>query len=225
MYFLYFIIGSCFGSFLSLAAYRLPAGGSIWGPASHCDHCQQPLRWYELIPIFSILWQRFRCRSCQATLSPVMLLAELLGGLLIAYGFSGGRLSWLELVWLLWGLALALTDIFYYLVEPRILFGGTGLLWLWQLSQRGSFHTFSLLYCLVICLLFSLFFRGKSGFGDFLLLFSWGPWLPLVELLLLLIVACTAGILVFLTFRRYWQNRPLPFVPFLTFGLLVVFLL
>ena len=37
-------------------------------PPSHCDRCQVPLRWMELLPIISFLALRGRCHSCQVSI-------------------------------------------------------------------------------------------------------------------------------------------------------------
>lgn len=85
-----FLIGACFGSFLCLVAERLPVGRSLWWPPSHCQGCHQPLQLYELIPVVSILLQRFRCRKCQQPVAKSYLLAELVMGGLTASCFSAG---------------------------------------------------------------------------------------------------------------------------------------
>lgn len=90
---LYFIIGCCIGSFLCLTAQRIPLGHSIIYPRSHCVKCCRSLSWYELIPILSIIVQRFRCRYCRCRLPFYYLLAEVLcGGLFVwFFTFSSAR--------------------------------------------------------------------------------------------------------------------------------------
>lgn len=223
MFFLYFIIGSCFGSFLALVALRLPQGASILRPPSHCDHCFQRLRWFELIPIISLLCLQFRCRHCQQQISKISLLAELCCGFLLAFSLTGDQFTILETLWLFWAFTLALTDINYYLIEPRILLGGTAILWSSQLYQGAPLQLGSLIYCVFLCLILLAVLQGKFGLGDVLLLFSWAPWIPLLELCLLLILASTTGLLAFLILKRRFQPDRLPFVPFLAFGLLIIF--
>ena len=119
-----FLIGACFGSFLCLVAERLPVGRSLWWPPSHCQGCHQPLQLYELIPVVSILLQRFRCRKCQQPVAKSYLLAELVMGGLTASCFSAGLtidaliLWW----WLTSAFTLSLIDYWYLVVEPKILY-------------------------------------------------------------------------------------------------------
>ena len=62
---LLFYFGCCLGSFLMVVATRLPIGEDFLVSRSHCHHCQKTLRFYELIPLFSILFMKFRCSACQ----------------------------------------------------------------------------------------------------------------------------------------------------------------
>ncbi len=60
------VLGMVIGSFLNVLIDRLPAGGSILYPASHCPSCQRRLSPGDLVPVFSFVWLRGRCRYCQA---------------------------------------------------------------------------------------------------------------------------------------------------------------
>jgi len=60
------LFGSAIGSFLNVCIDRLPTGRSLLYPPSHCETCQHPLSPKDLIPVFSYLWLRRRCRYCHA---------------------------------------------------------------------------------------------------------------------------------------------------------------
>ncbi|HET9785105.1 MAG TPA: A24 family peptidase, partial [Terriglobales bacterium] len=60
------VFGLVTGSFLALAAARLPAGESVLAPASHCPHCGRPLHFWENLPLLPWLLLRGRCRTCRA---------------------------------------------------------------------------------------------------------------------------------------------------------------
>jgi leader peptidase (prepilin peptidase) / N-methyltransferase len=76
------LVGLCIGSFLNVCIYRLPAGGSIVSPPSHCMACSAPIAWYDNIPVLSYFLLRGRCRKCGATYSARYMLVELATGLL-----------------------------------------------------------------------------------------------------------------------------------------------
>ncbi len=67
-----FAIGLAIGSFLNVLSLRYSGDSNIFLGAngrSHCVHCRTQLRWFELIPVFSFMVQRGRCRSCHRALS------------------------------------------------------------------------------------------------------------------------------------------------------------
>lgn len=71
------VLGLTFGSFLNVCVVRLPAHQSIVTPASHCRHCNAPIRPRDNVPVISWLWLRGRCRACQARISLQYPLVEL----------------------------------------------------------------------------------------------------------------------------------------------------
>ncbi|MEE8583199.1 MAG: prepilin peptidase [Dehalococcoidales bacterium] len=82
---LFSLLGTAVGSFLNVVADRLPAGRSIVGPASGCDACHKRLAALDMIPVFSYLWLRGRCRYCHSQLPRRILWVELGTGALFAY--------------------------------------------------------------------------------------------------------------------------------------------
>jgi leader peptidase (prepilin peptidase) / N-methyltransferase len=79
------VLGLTFGSFMTVAIYRVPAGESLVRPRSRCTRCGAPIRTADNIPVVSWLMLRGRCRACGARISPVYPLTELAcGGLFVA---------------------------------------------------------------------------------------------------------------------------------------------
>ncbi len=87
------LLGTAIGSFLNVCIDRLPAGRSLVYPPSQCDDCQHRLSPKDLIPVFSYLWLRGRCRYCQAPIPRRILWVELLGGVLFFIAFRRFGLS------------------------------------------------------------------------------------------------------------------------------------
>jgi leader peptidase (prepilin peptidase)/N-methyltransferase len=84
-----FITALCWGSFLNVIAYRLACDEHFFTARSYCPQCRTTLAWYDLIPIFSWLLLRGKCRSCRASISFVYPLIELCTALsitLYSYG-------------------------------------------------------------------------------------------------------------------------------------------
>ncbi|MDQ8626527.1 prepilin peptidase [Enterococcus sp. FR143] len=218
-----FLIGACFGSFLCLVAERLPVGRSLWWPPSHCQGCHQPLQLYELIPVVSILLQRFRCRKCQQPVAKSYLLAELVMGGLTASCFSAGLtidaliLWW----WLTSAFTLSLIDYWYLVVEPKILYPSFLVLCLLKVTGQHSFYLLTGLFCFCFFRAVLHYFPEAMGRGDLLLLGLWGCFLQIPQLLMLLFFASSYGLIYGYSckFLGYPVEQTLPFVPFLSLGL------
>ena len=65
-----FILGLFVGSFYNVVALRLSKNESIVFPGSHCVNCDHKLSWYELIPVFSYIGLRGKCKKCKISYLP-----------------------------------------------------------------------------------------------------------------------------------------------------------
>jgi prepilin signal peptidase PulO-like enzyme (type II secretory pathway) len=70
------VFGGVLGSFAGVLAYRLPRGLSIVAPRSHCLSCNATLGIPDLVPIFSWLVLRGRCRHCGEKIGAASFLIE-----------------------------------------------------------------------------------------------------------------------------------------------------
>jgi len=82
---LVFMLGASVGSFINVAASRLPLEKSLLWPGSRCGNCCQRIRWYDNLPLVSYLWLRGKCRTCGTRFSARYFLVELA----TALGFAG----------------------------------------------------------------------------------------------------------------------------------------
>lgn len=76
--------GLLVGSFLNVVAWRLPRGGSLVAPGSHCPRCEAPVRPYDNVPVVSWLLLRGRCRDCRVAIPWRYPLVEAVTALLAA---------------------------------------------------------------------------------------------------------------------------------------------
>ena len=77
------LLGLFVGSFLNVCIDRLPRGQSIIiNPPSHCSTCNRKLSILDLVPLFSYLWLRGRCRYCQAPIPLRLTIVEGITGFL-----------------------------------------------------------------------------------------------------------------------------------------------
>src|SRR3989344_6482284 len=61
-------LGAILGSFINALVYRFNTGRGMGG-RSHCMHCGHTLSAVDLVPVFSFLFLRGRCRYCGVKLS------------------------------------------------------------------------------------------------------------------------------------------------------------
>lgn len=84
---LIFIFGIVFGSFYNVVIYRIPNNKSIIAPPSACGTCNTQLKPLDLIPIFSYIYLKGRCRYCGAKVSLQYPVIEFLTGVLFVLSF------------------------------------------------------------------------------------------------------------------------------------------
>ncbi|MBI5529876.1 MAG: prepilin peptidase [Candidatus Doudnabacteria bacterium] len=82
-----FIFGSAIGSFLNVLTLRLPEEESLGG-RSHCPSCKHILSSSDLVPLFSFLWLRGKCRYCKTKISARYFMVELATALLFAWVYA-----------------------------------------------------------------------------------------------------------------------------------------
>ena len=248
------LLGLLVGSFLNVLIYRLPVmmerewtaqcsdllhpeaptptepkRFDLAWPPSHCPQCRHRISALENIPVLSYLWQRGRCRSCKAAISPRYPVIESVSALLAALVVYSFGFSWLTLAVLLlsWGLlALTMIDFDHQLLPDSLTLP---LLWLGLIVN--SFGLLVPLHdavwgavagYLVLWSIYWLFrlLTGKEGmgYGDFKLLAALGAWmgwqaLPQIILLSSLVGAVVGLSLILLRGRD--RNIPIPFGPYL----------
>lgn len=75
-----FVIGTLFGSFFSLATYRLPRHQDIIATRSYCTSCKHRLGFFDLIPVLSYLFRGGKCKYCGEKISIRYFLLEVCNG-------------------------------------------------------------------------------------------------------------------------------------------------
>ena len=80
-----FIMGSVFGSFFTLAVYRLPRKENITYVRSHCTSCDHKLDFWDLIPIWSYIFLGGKCRYCKEKIRARYILLEIFSGLVFLF--------------------------------------------------------------------------------------------------------------------------------------------
>lgn len=208
------VLGAVLGSFFDCLAWRRAHGESIWQGRSHCGSCGHVLGVRDLIPVFSYLFARGRCRYCRAKIPADALSAELAG--MTAFGLLTWKTGlvpelamWLILAALL--LLLSLIDLHERLLPDKLLAAAAAnrlifLLISGNVADQLAPMLIGALSVSVPMLLIALIMdrilgRESIGGGDIKLLFVLGLYLNWMQMLLLLFVACILGIAAVLATR------------------------
>jgi leader peptidase (prepilin peptidase)/N-methyltransferase len=94
-YIFVFVFGTIIGSFLNVLILRYNTGVSPFKGRSFCFSCGKKLGFFELIPLFSFIWQKGKCTACQSRISWQYPIVEALTGALFLavavkfFGLSG----------------------------------------------------------------------------------------------------------------------------------------
>lgn len=120
-----FVLGAAIGSFLNVCIYRIPLPDvSIHSPRrSFCPDCNEPIDFYDNIPVLSYLFLRGRCRSCKAKIPVIYPLVELATGalfLLMFYHFGLTLELLLALAFIAVLLPISVIDVRHYII-PNVL--------------------------------------------------------------------------------------------------------
>ena len=108
IYLIILLIGLVFGSFLNVLIHRLPLSISLVNPVgSACPHCNNGIKWYENIPVFSYLALKGRCSNCSESISIIYPIVEIITAIVTLTIYSIFLLNW-ELI--------AIIALFYTLI-------------------------------------------------------------------------------------------------------------
>ncbi len=93
LYIIIFIIGTLFGSFFTLAVYRIPLKQDITHKRSYCPNCNHKLGFFDMLPIVSYIFLRGKCRYCGQKIRPRYLILEVLSGIVFVLFAMSIKLS------------------------------------------------------------------------------------------------------------------------------------
>lgn len=230
---LFFIYGLVFGSFYNVVGLRVPNGESIVHPPSHCPKCSRRLTVLDLVPVFSYIFLRGKCRGCGSKISFVYPLMELITGVLFAFAFW--HFGWslelgVALVFYSLLVVLTVSDLAYMLIPDKfLLFFGIPLIVLrifepldpWWDSYLGAAVGFTLL------LLIAIVSRGGMGGGDIKLFLVIGIVLGTIQSLVVLGLASVIGLIfgiISLRLAKKGRKTPIPFGPSIAIAAVIVHL-
>jgi len=238
---IFVLLGMIIASFLNVCADRLPAGQSLAYPPSHCPACSRRLAAKDLVPIFSYLWLRGRCRYCRATIPRRVLWVEVSTAVLFGLAYWQYGLS-IELPIALFYISLFMVilviDLEHGLILNRIVYPALAVALLLSIfftifltqvaivpnigrAAIGGGIGFVVFFLIVIVS------RGGMGFGDVklaaLIGLATGFSLVIVALIMGMILGGLVAVIL-LGFKIKKRKEAMPFGPFLAVAAIVTLL-
>lgn len=237
---LLFVLGLVMGSFYNVVIFRVPEGKSIVKPRSACGSCGTVLKTWDLIPVFSFLFLKGKCRYCKAKISAQYPLVELLTGFLFVVLYLKFGLT-VELFFSAF-LMSVLLNVFFIDLKHQIIPNGlvlTGLIggiaffvlrfWYkdaildgaaWYSPLLGMLVTSGFLF--LVALLGKVIYKGDAmGMGDVKIFMPIGLFLGfklgIIALFFSVLIGGLTGLFLILTKLKDRKSQ-IPFGPFIVAG-------
>ena len=239
-----FLLGAIVGSFLNVCIVRIPKGGSVVHPPSHCPGCKTAIRFYDNIPLLSYIALLGRCRACGEHISPRYFIVELLMAslaVILYYQFSFSLAFLVSFVFVAALIVISFIDLDVRIVPDVISLPGiiAGLLFS-VVARYGINDPFELIpsplnaligvlvgggFLLALAWVYEAFtgVEGMGG-GDIKLLAMIGAFLGWTSIPFTLLFASLTGSVIgigFMIAKGVGRRFALPFAPFLCLGALL----
>lgn len=223
-----FLYGIIIGSFLNVCIYRIPKKENIVTIRSHCMSCGYQLKWYDLIPLFSWLALRGKCRKCKAQISIQYPVIEAANGVLYLTVFLCCGLSVEALLYCLMAsalLALSVIDFrtFEIPVGFNVFIAVLGLVRV--LTDLPNWKEYAIGFFVVSVPLYIIYIITKGrgiGGGDIKLMAASGLVLGWKSNVLAFLIGCIIGSVVHvLRMRLTKAERVLAMGPYLSIGIYI----
>ncbi|MDB5204679.1 MAG: prepilin peptidase leader peptidase (prepilin peptidase) / N-methyltransferase [Candidatus Taylorbacteria bacterium] len=247
-----FIFGVIIGSFLNVVILRFKTGRTVGG-RSFCFSCGKVLNALELIPVFSFLFQRGKCKSCKTPLSWQYPLVEIITGIVfvIVYfktlaGFPFVSALSMVFYFAIFSILIVISvyDIRHKIVPDKLALWFASLSFVWLLATHNIFYfktlggLLNLLAGPILFLPFYALWRWSNGewmgLGDGKLALGIGLLLGLAKgasaIILGFWIAAAVSLVMIGLQKIVKLNIPLlkmksemPFAPFLVLGTLLAY--
>ena len=223
-----FLYGIIIGSFLNVCICRIPKKENIVTTRSHCMSCGYQLAWYDLIPLFSWLALRGRCRRCGERISVQYPIIEALNGVLYLLVFWRYGVSLVALLYCFMASALVVISVidwrtFEIPVGANVFIGALGVVRL--AADLGNWQDYMIGFFSVSVLLFVIYVvtRGRGiGGGDIKLMAASGLLIGWECNALAFVVGCIVGSAVhIIRMKVSGAEHVLALGPYLSIGIFV----
>lgn len=225
-------LGLVMGSFLNCAAWRMTHGEKISHGRSHCPNCGHTLGVLDLVPVFSWIGLKGKCRYCKDKISGFYPLSEIICAVCFVavtmrFAVSLQTIEFLILVSVL--ICATFADLYEYIIPDRLIvigilnrivfifLEGGDLLSSFKSALIGAF-SISLPVLIIVLIAEKLLKKEAMGGGDIKLFFMLGMYFNWKINLVGLILACFMGILFGVISAKKREDAQIPFGPSIAGG-------
>lgn len=233
----FLLLGMILGSFYNVVGWRLPKGESIIYPPSHCPNCNHQLKILDLIPVFSFILQKGKCRYCKNKIAWYYPVFEFLCGVVfmlcyLVFGITPELLKALTFVSML--IIIMVSDFNYMIIPDEVLLFFGCLLAL----EIGIIDGYKVLISSLINGLIAfvamyllktlgdfMFKKESMGGGDIKLMFIFGLVLGAPLAIISIFIGSLVGLPISLILLSKNSEHIVPFGPYLSIGATIILLL
>ena len=228
VYILIFVFGIVIGSFLNVCIYRIPKKETVVSERSHCMKCGYQLAWYDMIPVFSWLCLRGKCRKCKEPISPQYPIVEAVNGVLYVVVFLVNGLNIESMIYCMLSSALIVLSVIDWRTYEiplgiNLFILVLGILHL--LTDIGRWPIYVVGFFCVSLFLWILFIVSKGraiGGGDIKLMAVAGLLIGWQNIILAFFIGCIIGSVIHLTRMKISNaERVLAMGPYLAVGIFI----
>lgn len=226
---LFFITGACFGSFACCYSYRYINKLPFISERSKCDYCGHELTFKDLIPIFSYLINKGRCRYCKRVINVAYIIVELITSIIFVlfyfkYSISLELVQYLIMICVL--ITITLIDYKLYIIPDELVIVGVIIRFLFLLLTRKRLIITTSINGLLVFVFMNIFvmimnkvFKQESmGGGDVKLFSMLSLFLPITDFFYLVFMSCLFGFLYILIKK----DRLIPFGPLICISFVIM---
>ncbi len=235
LYIIIFLYGIVIGSFLNVCIYRIPKEENLITVGSHCMVCGHKLKWYDLVPLFSWVFLKGKCRYCGTKISAQYPIIESLNGLLYLLVFFVNGLNMDSVLYCIMVSALLVLSVIDYrtMLIPTgadAVVLAVGIVHLLLHLEQWYYYVIGFFFVSLFLLLCAFLFRavtGKSGLGlgDVELMACAGLCIGWGHGLFAVVIGSVLGVIVQgMKILITKENGRFPFGPYLSIGVLIAVL-
>lgn len=227
LYIIIFLYGIVIGSFLNVCIFRIPKKENLV-QSSHCMSCGRKLGWRDMVPVFSYIFLRGRCRQCGAKISPQYPLIEALNGVLYVIVFMANGFTFTSVLYCLMTSALIVITVidertFQIPISSNLFLGLLGIIMTVYDYRHILSHIIGAVCVSLFLYALYYFSSGKAiGGGDIKLMAYAGLLLGAKNILLAFILACVLGSVIHtIRMKVSKRNNLLAMGPYLSAGIFI----